>query len=104
MNKNIETLSKHNNDAYDSFLAAEKSAAIIVPANVKMANGDKYATDDMRESFLNSMSTISTYNYEDTDIVRFVMEEIAPYYAGDRSLDDVVRYLNDRVSKYVREM
>ena len=32
------------------------------------------------------------------------MEEIAPYYAGDRSLDDVVRYLNDRVSKYVREM
>lgn len=104
MNKNIECLSKHNNDAYDSFLAAEKSGAIMVPVNVKMANGEKYSTDDMRESFLNSMSTISTYNYEDTDIVRFVMEETAPYYAGDRSLDDVIRYLNDRVSKYVREM
>ena len=104
MNKNIECLSKHNNDAYDSFLAAEKSGAIMVPVNVKMANGEKYSTDDIRESFLNSMSTISTYNYEDTDIVRFVMEETAPYYAGDRSVDDVIRYLNDRVSKYVREM
>ncbi len=58
----------------------------------------------MCESFLNSLSSISTYYYEDKKIVQFVSEELAPYYAGDRSLDDVILYLNDRTAKYVREM
>lgn len=31
-------------------------------------------------------------------------EELAPYYAGDRSLDDAIKYVNDRTAKYVREM
>ena len=68
------------------------------------ASGDKFATDEMRESFLNSLSTISTYYYEDHVITDFVVEELAPYYAGDRSLDDAIRYLDDRTAKYVREM
>ena len=44
------------------------------------------------------------YYYEDYTIVQFVFEELAPYYAGDRSLEDAIRYINDRTSKYVREM
>ena len=58
----------------------------------------------MRDSFKESLSSISTYYYEDHTIVQFVEEELAPYYAGDRSLDEAIRYINDRVTKYVREM
>ena len=41
---------------------------------------------------------------EDKKIVQFVTEELAPYYAGDRTLDDCIMYLNDRAAKYVKEM
>lgn len=104
MNRNIESITKLNNDFFERYETAKKNGVIIVPGYVEKAEGDKLATDDMRESFLNSMSTISTYYYEDHEIVKFVMEELAPYYAGDRSIDDAVRILNDRTAKYVKEM
>lgn len=44
------------------------------------------------------------YYYEDRVIVQFINEELAPYYAGDRTLDDAIKILNDRVTKYVNEM
>jgi hypothetical protein len=54
--------------------------------------------------FRESLASISIYYYEDYTIVQFLDEELAPYYAGDRSLDDAINYINDRVTKYVREM
>ena len=104
MNKNIETFTGLNNKAYDKLVTAKASGAIAMTGGAEKAYGDKMATDDMRESFLDSMSTICTYYYEDYRIVQFVFEEILPYYAGDRTLDDAIRYLNDRTTKYVREM
>ena len=104
MQKNIETLTKNNNKAYDDFVAAKASGATRMDNETEIALGEKAATEDMRESFLNSMSSISTYYYEDYEIVQFLSEEVAPYYAGDRSLDDVIKYMNDRAAKYVREM
>ena len=65
---------------------------------------DKIASDSMADSFLDCLSTIETYYYEDPQIVTFVIEETLPYYAGDASIDDVVTYLNDRATKYVKEM
>ena len=44
------------------------------------------------------------FYYEDNEITKIVFEEITPYFAGDRSLDDVIKYLNDRTTKYIREM
>ncbi len=104
MDKNIGTLSKHNNDAYAWYEKEVESGAFIPAAGLDKATGDKYATDDMREIFLNSLSTITTYYYEDYSIIKFLDEELAPYYAGDRSLDDAIKYVNDRTAKYVREM
>lgn len=104
MDKNIETLTRLNNEAYEKYLASIRSGAIKVPGYVESAEGDKRSTEDMQESFKNSMSTISTYYYEDARITGFVTEELQPYYAGDRSLDDVIKYVNDRTTKYVREM
>ena len=66
--------------------------------------GYKTATKDMEEQMMTSLSTISVYYYDDPVITAFLMEEIAPYYAGDRSLDDTVKILNDRTNKYIKEM
>ena len=104
MEKNIESISNINNELYDKFLSNVQSGVIKPGVGVEMAYGDKTATDDMCECFINSMSTISTYYYEDAVIVRFLMEELAPYYTGDRSIEDVVVLLNDRVARYTSEM
>ena len=104
MDRNIESLTKHNNDTYADFMESITSGHFIPAAGYEKAFGDKEATDDMRDSFKESLSSISTYYYEDHTIVQFVEEELAPYYAGDRSLDEAIRYINDRVTKYVREM
>ena len=104
MEKDIDSLTKINNDAYERYSNAVQSGAFIPAAGLDRAYGNKAATDEMRKSFTDSLSTISTYYYEDYTIVQFTLEELAPYYAGDRSLDDVIRYLNDRTTKYIREM
>ena len=104
MEKNIQILTKCNNDSYAVYENSIKTGVIIPAPGLDMATGDKYATDEMARSFLESLASISTYYYEDYTIVQFIDEELAPYYAGDRSIDDAVRYINDRVTKYVREM
>ncbi len=104
MAKNVETLSQNNNEAFDKLMDSINSGVEIVPGDVFLAYGGKTATDAMRDNFFDSLSSISTYYYDDKVITGFIMEELAPYFSGDRSLDDVVTYINDRVTKYVREM
>ena len=104
MSKNVETLFLHNNEAEDLLIVSKETGAVAMTEGTEKSEGYKYATEDMCESFLNSLETISIYYYEDKKIIKFVSEELAPYYAGDRTLDDVIIYLNDRTAKYVREM
>ena len=104
MNNNLKILSDINNKAVKAYMDSKASKAIIVPMEIDTAYGDKEATDDMRDSFINSLSSITVYYYEDYAIVQFLDEELKPYFAGDRSLDDAIKYINDRVTKYVREM
>ena len=104
MKKNTEVLAGYSNADYDHYRANVDSGVFRPAFSVERVYGDKHATEEMRERFLNSLSTISTYYYEDYTIVRFTMEELAPYYAGDRSLDEAIDVLNSRVTKYVKEM
>ena len=104
MAKNIEALSTWNDDKYALYRAQVENGVFIPAPGVEMAYADKYTSDAMSENFQNSLSAISTYYYEDPTITGFMMEELKPYFAGDRSLDDVIKYLNDRTSKYVGEM
>ena len=104
MAKNIDALTLKSNEAFEALEAAKRSGAVMQTGGAEKLFGDKMATDEMRESFLSSMATISTYYYEDHRIVEFVLEELAPYYAGDRTLDDAITILDDRVTRYVREM
>jgi hypothetical protein len=57
----------------------------------------------MEDSFIQSLSAISRYYYDDPVITVFLVEEIAPYYAGDRTLDESVKILNERTDKYIKE-
>ena len=104
MDKNITALTGINNAKYAKYEADVKSGAIIPAPGYDKAYGDKEATDEMRNSFVNSLSTISTYYYTDRRVVQFIFEELAPYFAGDRSLDDAIKYMNDRTTKYINEM
>ena len=104
MAKNIDALTLKSNEAFEALEAAKRSGAVMQTGGAEKLFGDKMATDEMRDSFLSSMATISTYYYEDHRIVEFVLEELAPYYAGDRTLDDAITILDDRVTRYVREM
>ena len=49
------------------------------------------------------LSNLSVYYIEDKDIRNIICEELAPYYVGDHSIDDTIKYINDRVSKYINE-
>lgn len=104
MDKNIESISFHNNELYDDFMGSVENGVYKLAVGAMMAYGDKSATDSMHDCFINSMSSISTYYYEDEVILGFLKEELAPYYAGDRSLEDVVVMINDKVARYCSEM
>ncbi|MBO4578961.1 MAG: extracellular solute-binding protein [Clostridiales bacterium] len=104
MDRNIEFLTKKNNAEYAKFRASVSSGSFIPAPGYEKAFGDKNATDDMGRNFKESLNTISTYYYEDHQIEQFLDEELAPYFADACSIDDVIKYLNDRLTKYVREM
>lgn len=102
MARNISMILDKNNTGYESDV--ELSQYMDFLSEDSKIFGYKLATKDMEDKMMESLSTISTYYYDDPVITAFLVEEIEPYYAGDRTLDDVVKILNDRANKYVKEM
>ena len=102
MAKNISLISEENNKGQKT--DEELSDYITELDDYCIVYGYKESTKAMEEGMMNSLSTISVYYYNDPVITAFLIEEIAPYYAGDRPLEDAVRILNDRVEKYIEEM
>ena len=102
MARNLAMITEKNNAAYEADVEMMQYMNFL--SDESKVYGYKTATKDMEEKMMESLSTISTYYYEDPVITAFLVEEIAPYYAGDRTLDDVVKILNDRANKYVKEM
>jgi hypothetical protein len=102
MAKNIALISEENNKGQKT--DEELSDYITELDDYCIVYGYKESTKAMEEGMMNSLSTISVYYYDDPVITAFLIEEISPYYAGDRPLEDAVRILNDRVEKYIEEM
>ena len=102
MKRNISLITEKNNTG--ELVDETMSDLMTGLGDYSAVYGYKKATPDMEEQMMASLSSISIYYYDDPVITAFIVEEIAPYYAGDRSLDDVVRILNDRTGKYVKEM
>ena len=103
MARNISIITEKNNTAYASDLAMSEYMFGALEEDAYMF-GFKMATSDMEEQMMASLAQISIYYYDDPVINSFLIEEISPYYAGDRSLNDTVTILNDRANKYIKEM
>ncbi len=102
MANNISLTTELNNTGYQ--IDSGFSSVFTGNEDYGIVYGFKTASASMENNFMDSLSSISVYYYDDPVITGFIAEEIAPYYAGDRSLDESVRILNDRVNKYVKEM
>ena len=66
--------------------------------------GYKFVERSSEEYFFSMMENLSVYCLEDKVIEGIVCDELAPFFAGDRTIDDAIKYINDRVSKYINEM
>ena len=53
--------------------------------------------------FETMLNTCSVMAGEDTAISIIVCEEIPAYFAGQKSLDDVIKIINDRTQTYINE-
>lgn len=95
-------ITEKNNDAQAGLL--EMADYMTGIADDAALYGYKYAGDGLGDNFLDCLTALSRYYYDDPVITAFLTEEIGPYYAGDRSLDDVIKILNDRSEKYIKEM
>ena len=104
MERNTTAIAKHNNTGYAKFMGEVESGLTIPAVGLDKVTGDKTATEEMRDIFLKSLSDLKTYYYEDKEITKFVFEEIAPFFTGDHTLDEAIAVLNDRTTKYIREL
>ena len=102
MERNLSIISEKNNISVD----AGQTMAVFAPGldDVFEVYGNKYSTKDMEEQLMKSLSAISTYYYDDPVITAIITEDLEPCYAGDRTLDDAIKIINERTDKYINEI
>ncbi len=98
MKSEISLISKYYNEIYEY----EMEYGLFNKSQLKTM-GYKEATETMQQKFYDMLSTLSVYYMDDKEIKNIINEELAAYYSGDKSIDDVIRFINDRVTKYVNE-
>ena len=98
MKKEIALLSDYYNEVYDF----EMEYGLFDKGQLRTM-GYKEATETMQQKFFDMLSTLSVYYMDDVQIKGIINEELAAYYVGDKSMDNVIRFINDRVNKYVSE-
>ena len=60
-------------------------------------------TEEEAQKVRDFISSVDYVNYSDIEIVNVVMEETAPYFAGQKSLDEVVAIIDNRVQTILNE-
>ena len=98
MKSEISLISKYYNEIYEY----EMEYGLFNKSQLKTM-GYKEATETMQQKFYDMLSTLSVYYMDDKEIKNIINEELAAYYSGDKPMDDVIRFINDRVTKYVNE-
>ncbi len=61
-------------------------------------------TEEMEEQFYFMLEHSVPANRDDTELYNMVLEELAPYFAGDMSAQEVAEKLDNRVQLYLDEM
>ena len=102
MARNMSIITEKNNIGQK--MMEEMNSYMSGMADYSNYYGYKTATKDMENNMMESLASISTYYYADPVLTAFIKEDVAPFYAGDRPVDDVIRIINDRATKYVKEM
>ncbi|MBR4818797.1 MAG: extracellular solute-binding protein [Clostridiales bacterium] len=98
LSREISLISDYYNSVYEQVTKSKN-----VDLSDLLIEGHKKIHPEMQESFLSMLSNLSVYYIEDKDIRNIICEELAPYYVGDHSIDDTIKFINDRVSKYINE-
>ncbi len=79
---------------------------IAPPAVIEPGYVDPYSiplTEDQVETLMELITgTTCTARY-DEELNNIISEELEPFFAGNKFLDDTVRYIQDRVTKYINE-
>ena len=60
-------------------------------------------TDEESEAFVELVKSTHLVYYPDTEIIDIVMEETAPYFAGQKSEDEVIEIINNRLQLLLNE-
>ncbi len=61
------------------------------------------ATDEEVDEFLAILEKADEVNYQDTAIMEIIEEEVAPYFEGQKSADEVADIIQSRVDIYLKE-
>lgn len=61
------------------------------------------ATDEEVEEFLAILEKADEVSYMDTAIMNIIEEEVAPYFAGEKSVDEVADIIQSRIDIYLKE-
>jgi len=60
-------------------------------------------TEENAKGIMDYVSSIDYISYSDSEIVDIIMEETAPYFAGQKTQDEVIRIISDRVQTVLNE-
>ncbi|MBR5938081.1 MAG: extracellular solute-binding protein [Clostridiales bacterium] len=60
-------------------------------------------SDEEIQSLKDYLASLNHIYYPDSKIINLVMEEVAPYFSSQKSLDDVVKTINNRVQVVLNE-
>ena len=102
---NMTAFEKCSLDIMDSFnLELDRTAAAVSDADLAM-NGMSlnYATVEDIENYKSLIATGDHLPYSDSAVTLIVREEIQPYLAGQKSIDDVTVIIENRVATVKKE-
>ena len=108
MSLEIDKITEFYNEIYDEQVTKideqNQQGIVYVDLSDILMEGHKKISQKMKENFLKMLSNLSVYYIQDRDIQDILSEELQAYYAGDRTLDDTIKLINDRVTVYINEV
>lgn len=61
------------------------------------------SNEQLIDNYIGSIKNTSSFRYTDMEIDMVITEELGGYFSGDRSIDETISYINDRVQKILSE-
>jgi len=85
---------------YDDFNNVGKDSAAFVNG----VDGINITYNEWFDEFNDYIKYVENYVPKDNDIRKIIMDELSAYYGADKSVDEVIKIIQSRVSVYLSEM